>query len=304
MNEIEWTPMSVENRTDVGYLAARMRAFNPDVVVLSGWSNPAYRKLPRQPEARGRRFVMCMDTPWRGTARQHLAAIALRSYLARIDDAVVTGERSWQYAIRLGFPERRIHRCLYGVDFGGLSSAYDDRSAKPAWPRQFLFAGRYVPAKGIDLLVAAYARYRERVSDPWPLVCCGRGRLAGLLAGQPGISDLGFQQPSDLHRLIIESGAFVLPSLFDPWPLAVVEASAAGLPVMCSQTCGSSVEVVRDGYSGFTFATGDVADLAKTLVRVHNAPDLREIGARARAYAAAYSADEWARKWLTALAEE
>jgi glycosyltransferase involved in cell wall biosynthesis len=244
-----------------------------------------------------------MDTPWRGTFKQQLARYALRGYLSHIDMAMVTGERCWQYARRLGFPEAQIRRGVYGVDDAALSRLHQQRLAAGPWPRQFLFAGRYAPEKGLDVLLDAYARYARVVEKPWPLVCCGKGPLAQTLRGQDGVVDRGFLQPHEVHAEMVRSGAFILPSLYDPWPLALVESSAAGLPVICSNACGSAVEIVRDGFSGFTCATGDAGELLKTLLRVHHATDLAAIGSRARDFAAPYSAEEWATRWLSAAAE-
>jgi glycosyltransferase involved in cell wall biosynthesis len=297
MDGIAWTPLDATQRHDAGFLEGLVREFAPDVVVLSGWHNPAYRQLPTTAAVPGRRFFLTMDTPWRGTARQRLAPWLLASYVRRIDTVVVTGERSWQYAKRLGFPERRIARGLYGVDHAALSPLYDARLRSGSWPRQFLFAGRYAPEKGLDLLIDAYRAYRDIMPDPWPLVCCGRGPLAGRLGGAAGITDLGFLQPHELYPVMAASGAFILPSTFDPWPLALVEACAAGLPVIASEACGSAVELVRDGFSGFTFATGQRDRLVRALRRVHDSHALPEIGRRAREFAAAYSAEEWARRW-------
>ncbi len=297
MTGIAWSPLDEPQRHDAEFLGDKVRAYAPDVVVLSGWHNRAYRRLPTVAAAPGRRFVMAMDTPWRATARQRLAPWLLAPYLRRIDTVVVTGERSWQYARRLGFTERQITRGLYGVDHASLAPLLDKRLRGGAWPRQFMFAGRYAPEKGVDLLLDAYQEYRATTTDPWPLVCCGKGPLGGRLAGVAGVTDRGFLQPHELHDVMASSGAFILPSTFDPWPLALVEACAAGLPVIASEACGSTVELVRDGFSGFTFATGQCDRLVRALHRVHGSAALPEIGRRARDFAAAYSAQEWARRW-------
>ena len=300
MEGIDWTPLNEADRFDAPLLARQVTEFKPHVVILSGWLNPAYRALACHKQFRHIHFFMAMDTPWRGTLKQHCAPYLLRSYLSHFDVAMVTGERCWQFARRLGFAEPQIRRGVYGVDFTGLSRLYEQRLAAGAWPRQFLFAGRYAPEKGIDVLLDAYALYRSRVEVPWPLVCCGTGPLAKTLQGQTGVVDRGFLQPHEVQAEMVRSGAFILPSRYDPWPLAVVESSAAGLPVICSNACGSAVEVIRDAYSGFTFATGDSGELCKTLLRVHHTPDLAAMGGRARDFAAPYSAEAWATRWLSA----
>lgn len=284
-------------------LRALILEHGAQVVTVPGWIHPIYRQLARDPALAKLPLVMTMDTPLLRSWRQKLARFKLRSYLARMSRVVVPGERSWQYARFLGVPESRIRRGVYGIDFTGLSPLLAQRAAHP-WPKRFLFAGRYVPEKGLDILLAAYAQYRQRVSDPWPLTCCGMGPLVGELSRVPGVEDAGFQQPAELAQMMIRSGVFVLASRFDPWPLVVVEASAAGLPVICTEACGSAVEVVRGHYSGLTVATQDADAVARGLLWVDRRyTELPAMGARAQQSAAAYSAQVWADRWENLLGE-
>jgi glycosyltransferase involved in cell wall biosynthesis len=94
---------------------------------------------------------------------------------------------------------------------------------------------------------------------------------------------------------------FVLASHFDPWPLVVVESSAAGLPVLCTESCGSAVELVRSYFNGLTVATADIDALAGGMRWMHDhAGELSEMGRRGRELAAAYSAQMWAVRWSQA----
>ena len=129
------------------------------------------------------------------------------------------------------------------------------------------------------------------------LTCTGKGPLAHLLKA-PGIEDLGFVQPDDQPELWARCGAFVLSSTFDPWPLVVVEASAAGLPVVCTAACGSAVELVRSHHNGLTVATGDAEALAGGLSFIHQAYDrLPEMGRRGQVLAEAYRGEAYADRW-------
>ncbi|MCB0207754.1 MAG: glycosyltransferase family 4 protein [Anaerolineae bacterium] len=274
----------------------------PDVVVLCGWFHPPYRALAFAPELSDTRFIMGMDTPWQATLKQRLGPVLLGPYLKRLDRVVVTGERSWQYARHLGVAAACLRRGVYGIDYGRWAPLYKQRQSH--WPRSFLFAGRYAPEKGIDVLVEAYRRYRQQTTAPWSLVCCGQGPLADHLQEQPGLIDRSFVQPDAMDILWQQAGVFILPSRFDPWPLALVEASAAGLPVICTDRCGSAVEVVREGYSGWIIPANDPAVLAQVMLTAHrHYDDLPTWGARAQYLAAPYAADLWAERWQELLLE-
>lgn len=86
----------------------------PDIVVLCGWFHPPYRALPFAPELRQIPFIMGMDTPWQASLKQWLAPMLLSPYLNRLARVVVTGERSWQYARRLGIEPARLRRGCTG----------------------------------------------------------------------------------------------------------------------------------------------------------------------------------------------
>lgn len=292
-------------RRDADRVAALVVAQQPDVVHIPGWLLPAFRRLPRHPALAGTKFILGMDTPRRYTLSQTLNKLRLAGLIRRMDRVIVPGERAWQYARFLGAPEDRIRRGAYGIDYEGIAPAYDRRLRNPdGWPRRFLFVGRYVEVKGIDVLVDGYGRYRAGVSDPWPLDCCGTGPQAPLLRAAAGITDLGFIQPDRQADVWDGHGAFVLASRFDPWPLVVAEAAAAGLPVVCTEACGSSVELVRGLHSGLTCATGDPRALADALRWVHdNQARCPQIGRAGQQLAAAYSAELWADRWVRMITE-
>jgi glycosyltransferase involved in cell wall biosynthesis len=288
--------LDLKNRHDDRHIKTLVNAQNADVIVLNGWFHRPYRHLATATEFRDKAFVLTMDTPWWGTWKQHLAPYLLRPFIRRMAQVVVTGERSWQYAWRLGFSPERIQKGLYGIDFDALSPLWAERRAH--WPQSFLYIGRYNSVKGIDVMVQAYRHYYQTVKHPWPLVCCGQGDLAHLLENQPGIKNLGFVQPQQMLSQFSTAGTLVLPSRFDPWPLALVEAAAAGLPILCTEACGSAVELVRQGYNGWTVPSNNIEALSQGFATIQqNYSNLPTWGQRAQVFAAAYSASLWAERW-------
>lgn len=292
------TLLDLEQRENTAHILELAINAKADVIVVPGWMHAPYRKLVGHPKLKGTRFIMTMDTPYWGQVRQQVAALALKSYLSGIDRVVVSGERSWQYARKLGFKHEQIHRGQYGVDYDFFSAIYRKRVERE-WPRQFLFIGRYAKEKAIDILVEAYKCYRqEKKEAAWPLVCCGKGPLEHLLQDIPGIENKGFVQPEDLEAIMLQAGALVLPSRFDPWPLAIVENCAAGLPVVCTEVCGTSVELVRHLYNGLVVPENNIDQLYQALLTLHdNYENLPTWGKRAQHFAAPYSAEQWVIRW-------
>ncbi len=290
---------------DPAWLRDFVVAQKPDVVVLNGWFIKPYTEIPFYPELARTKFILGIDNPYLGTLRQRLGRFVMRRFFSRIDRVFVTGERSFRFARLLGFPESRIRRGVYGVDYESFAPLLERRLALSGrWPRKFIYTGRYVPDKAIDVMMDGYTRYRRIVEDPWPLTCCGRGPYASVIRDTPGATNMGFVQPHELPDILVEHGAFVLASRFDPWPLVIVEACAAGLPVVCTEACGSRVELVRDCFNGMGCATENAADFARALAWIHNNHDrLPEFGANARTLAAPYSAQAWCDRWVACLEE-
>jgi glycosyltransferase involved in cell wall biosynthesis len=271
----------------------------PDVVMVTGWANRNYCRLVHAPRLAAKPVVMAMDTPWRGDLRQRLAPYALRGFLRRISAAIVAGERSRHYALRLGIPAGRIHPGIYAYDetvFNGRT--YEQRAASPGgWPTRFLYVGRYVPDKAIDVLAQAYAAYREQVADPWPLDCCGMGQQRSLLTAVPGVTDMGFVQPPEQPAMHADRAVLLLPSRYEPWGVVVAEAMATGMPVICSTNCGAAAELVRPYFNGLTVPTDDVAALTAALRWMHeHHARLPEMGRNAMHMAPAHSAGIWAER--------
>jgi glycosyltransferase involved in cell wall biosynthesis len=291
-----------KNATEI--CAREILDYTPDIVYLPTWGYPIFNGLAYRRDLRQQRFIMGMDNPWRATMRQRLGRIKVWRYLRRMEKVLVPGERSFLFARRLGIPEKRIVRCaLYGIDYANLAPLYDERRYRSeGWPKVFLFMGRYVRDKAIDVLVCAYEEYRRRYgAAAWPLTCCGQGPLEGLLE-TPGVRNLGFVQPGDLGKVWINSGVLVHPARLDHWPLVIIEALAAGLPVIASEACGSVVETMRPFYNGLTVPTNDTDALIAALSWVHdNASILPQMGERAQHMAAPFAANAWADRLYNAL---
>lgn len=267
---------------------------NPDFIVLCGWYVPAYKKLVDDKDLLIKtKFIMAMDTPWWGKSRQQIAPYVLKTYSKKMDAVITSGERSYQYAQRLG--AKKIFKIQYGVDASLLKESYNSR-INSDWPKRFLFVGRFTEVKGIDVMVEAYKNYRGEISNPWELDACGQGPLENILEVD-GIKNHGFTQPAEMLQKWENAGCLVLASTFDPWPLIVVEACAAGLPVIVTHASGSQVEVVKMFYNGLVVNEGNAGDLKDAMLWMHkNYIDLPEMGKRSLSQAAPYDSSMWAKK--------
>ena len=268
--------------------------FAPDVAVVLGWRSPLCRAVAEGTACGAVPKIFAFDMTFAWSLRKLVAPLVLWPYLRRFAAAFVTGARSAEYARHLGFRGRPIETGLIGLDVPAYQAARLARPPADRHPRQFLYVGRYAREKRLDVLVAAYAEYRRRVANPWGLSCAGMGPEKPRLAGQPGITDLGFVQPAEMPALFARHGGFVIASDYDPWPLVIAEALASGMPVVCTAACGSHVEFVQPGVNGRVVQTGSISSLASGLEWVHaQAADLPAMAPRCIAAAEPYSASHW-----------
>jgi len=275
-------------------------ALSPDVLVVLGWRcgrcrfvavDPAFANVPK---------LFTFDMPFAFTPRKIMARFVLWPYLKRFSGAVVPSEASFRYARYLGFASSRVSRGLIGLDTEQFGRASETRSRLEAYPRRFLYVGRYTREKRMDVLLKAYRHYRKQVKEPWTLTCCGMGPYAEKLQHGEGVEDKGFVQPSELPRLYATHGAFVIASEYDPWPLVIAEAVASGLPVVCTEACGSHADFVRPRLNGLVCPTNQADLIADAMCWVHeNERDLAAMGEHGKSLVAPFSKEQWANEWVT-----
>jgi glycosyltransferase involved in cell wall biosynthesis len=151
--------------------------------------------------------------------------------------------------------------------------------------------GRLAPQKNYALLLRAF----RQVADALPaarLLVAGEGvsreeleKLHGALGLADRVTFLGAR--ADIPELLAAADLFVLSSDWEGHPLAVMEALAAGLPVVATAV-GGVPEQVDEGRTGLLVPPGDPSALAAALLRLlPDAPRRGEMGERAREQAAA-----------------
>lgn len=173
----------------------------------------------------------------------------------------------------------------------------------PAGARLAGLVARLHPVKGHPLFLEAAARVlarrqEEGFSDPVGFLVVGDGEPAyrqelEALAGRLGLGDtvrfLGDRD--DVPAILAGLDVAVLASQAEGFPLAAIEALAAGVPLVATRV-GSLPEIVRDGVDGILVPPGNPQALAAALSRLLSAPDLsRRMGEAARQAAGRFSVE-------------
>ncbi|MBE2179821.1 MAG: glycosyltransferase family 4 protein [Chthoniobacterales bacterium] len=212
------------------------------------------------------------------------------------DHIITVSEHSKREISRwFDIPPERITVTPLGVDARWAQDVPEDeiervRSFYRLPPRFVLFLGTLQPRKNIARLIAAHRRLPDALRREAPLVVAGR---AGWLCGNEiatlrnGDGDtlryLDHVLEADLLPILKQASVFALPSLHEGFGLPILEAFAAGTPVVAS-TAGSIPEVA--GSAAMLFDPSDIkamADAMQTCLEdAALADSFRELG-RARA---------------------
>jgi len=139
----------------------------------------------------------------------------------------------------------------------------------------WIAVGRFDPPKDYNNMLQAFARVLERHPGT-RLLIAGDGPLRPsmeFLAGELGIAErvsfLGIRR--DIPELMNAADAYVMSSSWEGMPMVLLEAHAAGLPVVATDVGGNG-EIVLDGVTGFLVPPGESDSLAQAMMRLMNLP--------------------------------
>ncbi|MEM1361677.1 MAG: glycosyltransferase [Pseudomonadota bacterium] len=196
-------------------------------------------------------------TRWR--LREKIAQarfVACISHYARSQAMLVSDPEDW--------PRLQIIHC--GVTpalYGGPRELPQDGST------HLVFVGRLAPVKGLRVLIEALTQ----IDDPdIRLTIVGDGKerrpleaMAAPLAER--VHFTGYLSQDEVAALLATASAFVLPSFAEGVPVVLMEALAAGIPVIATRITGVP-ELVEDGDFGFLVPPGDPEALAQAIRRL------------------------------------
>lgn len=277
--------------------------------VIAGWHDTTMQLVISILGMRKRPYAIWTDTPdnakQRPKIRGRLRGAWLRWVFRRAMRVLGTGSSGLQALAAIGCPEDRLVNFPYVVDLDQYTPGSQVRSGSPI---RLISSGRAsIEMKGHDVAIAALARAHEATGKSnFEYLIAGTGPDLDRLREQverDGLGDyvkfLGWLEPEAMTDLYKHSHVLIHPSRYEPFGVAVLEAMAAGLPVLGSDACGAVIDRVRHGHNGFIHRAGDIEQLSGQIATLLTQPELIEqLGLHAR-----QTAESWPVQRLTTIVE-
>lgn len=250
----------------------QIRDFKPDLLVTAGWSIPVYNWICKQLiKSHNVPIIAMSDTPWYGTLKQKINAFISPFHIKTMFTHIwVAGIRQYDYARKLGFSNQQIiFNSLSAENY--IFNQVNIEVKKFNYPKNFVYVGRLIDIKGLRNLAIAWSSISDKKGWTFTLIGNGEMKEELIMDGNFIVKDY---LPQDL--LVDEmqnSGCFVLPSLKETWAIVLHEAAAAGLPIICTETCGAAPHFVINNYNGYRVCDNSVLDLQIKLERIINMSD-------------------------------
>jgi glycosyltransferase involved in cell wall biosynthesis len=257
-----------------------VKAYNPDALLVYGWSFHSHLQLLRY--FKGKIKILfrgdstLLDEKTGISFRKIARRLFLRRVYSGIDFCLYTGKENRSYFSVHGVCEKSLIYAPHAIDnlrFFDNDGTYTKAAA--GWRNQlnipgsaivFLFAGKMEPKKDPLLLINCFKQIK---SDDIRLVIAGTGVLEDkarhLAADDDRIIFIGFQNQLQMPVLYRVGDVFVLPSKGpgETWGLSVNEAMACSKPVLVSNKCGCAKDLVAD--NGRVFDAGDETSLINAM---------------------------------------
>jgi UDP-glucose:(heptosyl)LPS alpha-1,3-glucosyltransferase len=225
--------------------------------------------------------------PW----HWYLLSTERKLFASPLLQAVICNSAMVRDEIRQAFrvPDEKLRLIYNAIDTQTFSPALrESRGATRAKARipedavVYLFVGSGFERKGVATAIGAIAQLPPAAH----LVVVGRDKHLARYAALAKRLRVGHRVTltgplNDVKPFYGAADVFVLPTIYDPFPNAALEAMASGLPVITTTKSGAA-ELVAERDAGYVIASGDVASLAERMRSLLDAPTRERLGANAR----------------------
>jgi glycosyltransferase involved in cell wall biosynthesis len=257
---------------------------DPDKIISFGWDNWAAYVGAHWCKKNKKNFTLwCGSTKYEKSWRRTLLYPMVKYIINRSDEFIAYGNRAKEYLVSLGAKPEKIQIFYNTVDLDYFKQESKNFSKKEKavlkkklgikTNKTILFSGRLIKMKGIYEMAIGFKKYIKKDSDT-SLLIMGTGpdkEKFKKFVNENKIKNVfysDFIQYNELYKYYSISDLLLFPSRQDIWGLVINEAMACRLPVITTQETGASVDLIKEGESGFTISSNNSKAITQAIKKV------------------------------------
>lgn len=280
-------------------LIEKIEVWEATHILIFGWNYHAHLRVMRH-------FKNKIPVWFRGDStlldeKSGLKLILRRLFLkwvySYVDYAFYVGTNNKKYFEVHGLKENQLLYTPHAIDnerfFDNAANQYEIKAK--AWRRNLnidedsiviLFAGKFDQNKNPDFLINAIQAYNGLSPQKIKLLLIGSGplesKLNEMIVEDENIQLLPFQNQSIMPVVYRLGNIYCMPSYRETWGLAINEAMACGIPIICSDNIGATIDLIINGQNGFTFNANNLESLISILKKMHNTDVIKKMGKKSQ----------------------
>lgn len=258
-----------------------IRKMKPDVINITGYSDFALWIVIIYCKFKGIKTILSNESTAGDHHRNKLYEYLKALFITKFDGYFNFGTRSKNYLISLGAePEKMLvnrncvdNNSIYRIYQSVLSEKPKIKAELNLSDKNFIFVGRLIEQKNLFRMLEAFKIANEKAQEKWGMIILGDGELESELLDyvvHNKLSNVSFQHGVSWDKVpyyLALGDVLVLPSISETWGLVVNEAMVCGLPVIVSENCGCTSDLVQNNKNGFTFSPLDVNQLSEIFLK-------------------------------------
>lgn len=293
LNGMQSIPIS--DALDAKDLDCRLKFYDPDIVIVYGYSLKLYRHAIIWSSRHSKAIFMISDAELktkRNFIKKAVKKIILPKILDKVKAFLTTGDLNEDYYASYNVKSCKFFRSPFPIDIDIYQNAWMNYETYRGQKREELgisgdqivlsVVGKLEPRKRQIDIIQALGKL-DIPTKSIILLIIGSGEKESelqIISGQQNtqqIQFVGFIPPEELPGFYAATDIYVHPSLYDPHPLAISEAIFMGCPVIVSNSVGSigPTDDVQPGRNAFVYNSKQVFHLSQMLERLILDPCLR-----------------------------
>lgn len=247
---------------------------NYNYILLLGWNNLYYLRVIRCAIKENIKIILRVETNLESTKnffKKIIKNILLRIFFKKVSYFLSIGKLNKKFYLNHGVPNKKILPAPYFVDNNFFNSKLSKKKLKKQLnlknKKIILFVGKLIDRKNPFEFLELAKINKNNLNYHFIVVgdghlkkkCCQFIKYYNL----KNISLLGFINQKEIRKYYKASDLVISTSLFETWGLTINEAFASSVPVICTNTCGCSLDLIDNGKTGFTYKSGDIQNLNK-----------------------------------------